>query len=121
MTTETMVGRRVRAPYHKIEGVVLRWEPLGAALCDVLVRDDAGRECWIGSGDARPADDRGPLPTRAAAIRAAAERAERDLTQIRADLVTEIRTGAAWPGAEHGKAILGRAVDGALAEVRRGR
>lgn len=47
MTTnelDPMVGRRVRAPYHKIEGVVLRWEPLGAALCDVLVRDDAGRE-----------------------------------------------------------------------------
>ena len=107
-----MIGRKVKSGWHKIEGEVIRWEPLGAGMCDVLVREPSGREGWYSSSDLAPADGRGPLPSRAVARRAADAAALAQLRAIRAQHVADF--GRPWPGSEHGKVLIGRAVDGAI-------
>lgn len=109
--TSMMVGRRVRCKYTGVEGTTVQWKPLGASMNDILVREDGGRECWYASHGMRALGGY-PLPCRKAAVAAAEERAARQLRQIRADLIAE--WNRPWPGLEHGKAILGLAIDGAL-------
>lgn len=113
------VGRRVRVRFHNIVGTVTRWEPLGASMNDILVRDDTGHECWHASHGAEPIDGLGPLPSRRTEREQADRRALESLRAIRAQLVTD--WARPWPGVEHGKALVGRAIDAAIAEVERKR
>ena len=111
-----MIGRHVTSTWHKFKGVVLRWEPLGSAMCDVLVqRDDGSEVWWFASSDLKPTDDLGPLPCRHEARERVDREALASLKSIRASLVAE--WNKPWPGAEHGKSIVGQALDGAINEV----
>lgn len=111
-----MIGRRVRTFWGQT-GVVEKWEPLGAAMSDALVRRDDGTACWYGSSDLRPVDDGGPLPVRSKVREKARLESLASLREIRAQLVTEIRSYVKWPGCEFGKALLGRSIDRAIAEL----
>lgn len=112
-----MIGRRVRSIWGKT-GIVLQWEPLGAAMCDVLVREDDGREVWHGSSSLKPEDGARPLPSRRVVQEQARLEAVDALESIRASLVQELKS-VRWPGCEFGKAILGQAIDNALKEIKR--
>jgi hypothetical protein len=111
-----MIGRKVHTGYHGTTGTVVQWEPLGAGMTDILVEHDDGSLCWYGSGGCRPIDGRGALPSRQAAREAADHKALIQLQKIREDLISEWHYP--WPGAEHGKAIIGKAIDGAIADVK---
>lgn len=112
-----MIGRRVRVIYPASDGhgTVTQWAPLGAAMCDALVALDSGGLCWYASSALRPIDDRGPLPSRADAQEAARLETLASLRKIRKDLIAE--WSRPWPGCEHGKALLGKAIDGAIDSV----
>ncbi len=58
-----MIGRKVRGMWSGDEGEVLRWEPLGVGLTDVLVQTSRG-PVWVSSTDLKPTDGLGPLPNR---------------------------------------------------------
>ena len=62
-----MVGRHVKSGWHGlVDGEILQWEPFGAGLTDVLVKDAAsGDVSWHASHGLTPIDGRGPLPSRA--------------------------------------------------------
>jgi len=109
-----MVGRRVKHWYWKTGEVVL-WKPLGAGVCDTLVLLDDGREVWFASHDLEPIDGLGPLPSRGAARERARAEALCSLRAVRGELVAEWL--APWPGCEHGKAVVGRAIDAAISEL----
>jgi hypothetical protein len=108
------IGRRV-AGYGCQGGTVDQWEPLGSALCDALVRRDDGSVCWYALHGLRPIDDLGPLPSRADAIEAARAETLASLREIRRQHVAAFHEP--WPGCEHGKAIVGRAIDRAIADI----
>lgn len=112
-----MINRRILA--RGVHGQVVRWEPLGSAMCDALVRFDDGSECWYGSSELEPADGLGPLPSRRAAQEQEHARSLAQLQKIRADLVTEIRSHKRWPGMEFAKGHLGRMIDGAIADLKK--
>ena len=114
MNTQSIIGRAVRDPYHNIAGRVVQWDPLGAGLCDALVETADGAHVWLASHGLQPTDGKGGLPSRHAAQQAADAVAERQLVAIRA--VADF--ARPWPGVEHGKAIVGRAIDGAIAAIR---
>lgn len=111
-----MIGRRVRS-WCGATGTVLRWEPLSAAMTDTLLREESGRECWYSSHQLRPIDDLGPLPSRDAAQREADASALASLEKCRADLVRDWHKR--WYGLEHGKAIVGRSIVGAIEDIKR--
>jgi len=106
-----VIGRRVRSLRGE-SGVVTAWEPLGAAMTDTLVMLDSGTLVWFGSADLRAADDLGPLPSRRQACERTRVRTLASLKAIRAQHVAE--WSRPWPGCEHGKALIGRAIDGAI-------
>ena len=114
-----MIGRRVRPAGESREGVVAEWEPYGAAMCDSKVEFDDGSVCWYGSSSLRPVDGMGPLPSREEACLVADELALVQLRAIRADLVREVKEHKPWPFCEFGKALVGRGIDGAIADVER--
>jgi hypothetical protein len=109
-----VLGRRVKPLWSPV-GVVVRWEPLSAAMTDALVLADDGSESWHASYTLVPVDGLGLLPTR----RAARERADAarlaQLRSIRMGLVCGLREP--WPGCEFGKVHLGRALDAAIADI----
>jgi hypothetical protein len=115
MSADDMTGERVCRRYvGTYLGTVAQYEPLSAAMCDVLVRADDGAECWWASHelaylDGRALPDRGVVQAQRAAV------VRWQLQAIRARLVAEWHQP--WPGAEHGKAIVGRALDAAIASV----
>lgn len=109
-------SRLVKSDWHRTRGEVIEWEPLSAAMCDTLVRDENGRECWYGSGDLKPDDGWGPLPSRAEAREQARTKAATQLEAMRAQLIAEWHKP--WPGAEHGKALVGMMIDGAIADLK---
>jgi hypothetical protein len=109
-----LVGRHVRSLTGET-GEVVCWEPFGSALCDALLRYPAGREVWHASHDLRPADGFGPLPLRKDVRERARVEAIRSLRAIRAGLIAEWLKP--WPGAEHGKALVGQMIDGALRDL----
>jgi hypothetical protein len=109
-----MINRRVKTAWGEI-GTVQAWEPLTAGMCDALLRFDDGRTCWFYSGNLTPIDDCGPLPSREEEQARAKREAVRSLKAIRAKLVAE--WNKPWPGAEFGKALVGQAIDGALADL----
>ena len=108
-----MIGRRIVDGSRA--GIITQWEPLGAALTDVLVKFDDGSLCWFASHTLKPSDGAGPLPSR----REARERADRQLLssleRIRQQHVDD--WSRRWPGVEFGKAILGRSLDAAIQDV----
>jgi len=114
-----MIGRHVKSAWHGLtDGEIVKWEPLGAAMTDVLVRDTAtGKESWYASYGLTPIDGKGPLPSRSKAQERNRQAMETSLEAIRAQHVKEWHKP--WPGAEFGKAILGRSIDAALADVRK--
>jgi hypothetical protein len=109
-----MVGRRVKPAFGEY-GTVTAWEPLGSGMTDTRVEQDDGKVCWWSSSDLRPVDGKGSLPTRQEAIDKAKREARSSLVAIRSQLVAD--WNKPWPGAEHGKAIIGKAIDGALEEL----
>lgn len=111
-----MVGRAVRARGR--DGTVEQWEPLGAAMCDALVRFEDGSRCWFASHELRPADALGPLPSRSGARKIAEGEALTRLRAIRADHVRDF--AKPWPGANFGKAIVGMSIDAAIKSFSRG-
>lgn len=109
-----MIGRRVKAPWDG-EGEVVKWEPLGAAMCDALVRFDGGREVWHASHSLRPIDGLGDLPSRRTAQDVARHRAVASLKVIRAQHIRDFNKP--WPGCEFGKAHFGMMVDNAIRDL----
>lgn len=109
-----MIGRRVKAPWDG-EGEVVKWEPLGAAMCDALVRFDNGREVWHSSHSLRPIDGLGDLPSRKTAQEVARHRSLAALKSIREQHVRDFHKP--WPGCEFGKAHFGRMVDKAIEDL----
>ena len=110
-----MIGRKVKSDWHRMTGEVIRWDPLGASMCDVLVREDSGRVCWYSDSDLQPADGLGPLSRRDVAREWARLIALDDLRAIRARHVQEF--DRPWPGLEHGKALFGRMVNGVIEDL----
>lgn len=108
-----MVGRFVSG--WGVAGEVVKWEPLGSGMCDVLVRCGNGRLVWAASHSLSPTDGLGLLPSRSTAREIARARSITQLRAIRANHIE--RLNEAWPGAEFGKAIIGRAIDAALNEL----
>jgi hypothetical protein len=110
---------RVRDSYGAAHGyfaVVVKWEPLGAGMCDALLRFDAdGYEIWVSTHTLTPCDGL-PRQSRTDAIREAEERTLAQLEAIRADHIRGFHKP--WPGAEHGKAIVGNALTNAIDDVK---
>ena len=107
MAYERMIGREVKVS-GKETGKVLRWEPLSSGMCDTLVRIGS-TEVWCASHALVPLDGYGPLPSRREAQEDARRGALAQLQTIRCQHIRDFRVP--WPGAEHGKAILGKAID----------
>jgi hypothetical protein len=85
-------------------------------MTDTLVRLEDGREVWFAMSSLRPTDGLGSLPDHATARAVADAETLRSLNVIRAQHIADWRRP--WLGCEHGKALLGQALDGAIAEVR---
>jgi hypothetical protein len=122
-----MIGRHVKDSWSGIVGVVTEWQPLGAAMCDVLVNrtqpDHYGRTglVWCASYSLTPTDGQGPLPSRREAQETARVVRVAALEAIRAQHVAACRPGGEkWPGCEFAKALVGKAIDGALADAKAG-
>lgn len=115
-----MIGRRVKSAWFGLtDGEIVEWQPLGHAMCDVRVRDAAtSRDCWYGSHSLTPIDGKGPLPSRREAQAKATAEQIASLEAIRAQHIATFHTER-WPGAEHGKAIIGRAIDSAIESLKR--
>ncbi len=114
-----MIGRHVKSGWYGLDdGEIVRWEPLGSAMTDVLVKDVAtGRLCWYASHSLTPIDGLGPLPSREAAREVNREQMLRSLEEIREQHVEDWHRP--WPGMEFCKALFGKAVDGAIADLRK--
>ena len=112
-----MINRHVKSGWHGlVDGVITKWEPFGAGMTDVLVRDVSnGHEAWYASHGLTPIDNKGPLPSRAEVRELRRHETEEALEKIRGQ---HVRDKKPWPGAEFGKAILGQSIDQALKEVR---
>jgi len=105
-----MIGREITIGGRR--GRVTAWEPCSASLCDTRVEFPDGSVCWFGSSNLRPLESDPSLPSR----HEATLEAIRSLEAIRDKLIAE--WGRPWPGVDHGKAIVGRSIDGALATLR---
>jgi hypothetical protein len=111
-----MIGRKVKSAWHRLDnGEVIAWEPLGHAMCDALVRQPDGSVCWYASSDLKPADDSGPLPSRAEAREKARVKAVASLNAILANHVRDFHKP--WPGCEFGKAHFGNMIIGAIEDL----
>ena len=112
-----MLYRIVRPLCETRHGKVVFWDPLSWGMCDALVEFEDGSQCFYSSRDLRPVDGLGSLPSRDEARRRADAVALRELREIRASLVEEVKHGPQWPGCEFGKAFVGMGVDGAIKEI----
>ena len=110
-----MIGSRV---IHQSlgAGAVELYQPLSAALADVLVTFDNGSQCWIASHELQ-FETGGDLPSRAAVRAEANSVALTQLEKIRAGLIDKWHEP--WPGCGFAKVIVGRAINGAIADVQR--
>lgn len=112
-----MISRRIIV--RGLRGTVIQWEPLSMQMCDCLICFDDGSECWYASHELRPEPGDVlagiPLPDRAEARR---DNDRHMKAQIEAIAVQHRREmGKTWEGAEFGKAIIGKAIQGALDDV----
>jgi hypothetical protein len=80
-------------------------------MTDARLEFDSGRICWVALRECKPLDN-APLPCREDMRKQARAEALASLRQIRADHVRDF--DKPWLGAEHGKAIVGQAIDGAI-------
>lgn len=115
-----MIGRRVKSWSRDDAGTVVEWEPLTpGTMTDTLVQYDDGSKCWHASSGLQPVDGQGPLPSRREAQRAAEEHSKRCLRSIHARMVEIVEKPwlEPWEYCEFGKAMIGNAVAGALAEL----
>lgn len=115
MIAEGWTGAEVVDPWRRDgpqTGVVVKWEPLGSAMNDALVRYADGQEFWASTHTLRPTSGP-PRQTRAEAVAAAEITSRQQLLAIREGLVREVLSPR-WPGCEFGKGILGMALDAAL-------
>lgn len=113
--TNRVAGRRVRDGWHNVEGEIVKWDPLSSGMCDILVRRDNGDLVWLASYAVKPIDGRGPLPSRQGVRREAAEETLCSLRAIRSQHIADFHKP--WPGAEFGKAIIGQALNDAIASL----
>lgn len=90
---------------------VARWEPLGEAMCDVLLAFEDGTSCWVASHELRFVDGL-PFPSRSALRRRADVERDAALREIREQHVKDFNKP--WPGMEFGKAHFGQMLDRAL-------
>lgn len=95
------------------EGKVLRYEPLGSGMCDTLIAA-GGKEFWVASHELRRVDGV-RIPSRQERRRDADKEALTSLREIRRQHVEDFLKP--WPGLEHGKALLGQMIDGAIADI----
>ena len=107
-----MIGRPVRTQDGQ-QGVVVQWEPLSSGMCDVLVELTSGSRIWYASHTLRPLDGR-PLPDRKGTIKRIEAQTLTQLQSIREQWLHDPRP---WPGNQ----ILNRAIESAIADVKRGR
>ena len=107
-----MIGRPVRTQDGQ-QGVVVQWGPLSSGMCDVLVELTSGSRIWYASHTLRPLDGK-PLPDRGEAVRLNEARTLMQLQSIREQWLHDPRP---WPGNQ----ILNRAIESAIADVKRGR
>ena len=63
---DRMIGRHVKDGWSGlVDGEITKWEPFGAGMTDVLVKDvSSGKLTWYGSEGLKPIDGKGPLPSR---------------------------------------------------------
>ena len=108
-----MLRREVREPSLG-EGVVLKWEPLGNSLCDVLLRLKDGKEIWCASHTLTPVGNLAsmPLPNREEVRKAMAVERQKVLKNIQSSLPRDFIKP--WPGAEFGKVLVSRAISNAI-------
>lgn len=64
------IGRRVRDSYDGV-GTVREWKPIGHGMTDAFIAFDNGREIMCSLRSMKPADGKGPLPSRRAATKLA--------------------------------------------------
>lgn len=112
-----MVNRRIIA--RGLRGTIIQWEPLSMQMCDCLIRFEDGSECWYASHELRPdpQDDLAgiPLRSRREAIEDNDRRMKAQLEAIQVRHQKELYQP--WEGAEFGKAIISKAIQGALDDV----
>lgn len=123
-----MIGRKIRAAWSRVEGTVVAWEPLSAAMTDVKVQRADGSMIWVGSSDCKPIDNGGPLPTRENARETATAEALTNIKVILGDHVHGLWKN--WEGCNFGKVFVGNALidaakkhgatDEQIAEILRG-
>lgn len=110
-TENLMIGRKVTG-WQCSSGEIIRWTPLSASLCDVLILLENGTECWFSSDSLKPVDDKGPLLSRNEFRRTTDKITLKQLQQIRDDLIRDFNKP--WPGMEFGKAHMGIALNQAI-------
>lgn len=112
-----MINRRILARGQK--GTIIQWEPLSMQMCDCLIRFEDGYECWYASHELRPdpSDDLAgiPLLDRAEARRDNDRRMKAQLEAIAVQHRKELHKP--WDGAEFGKALITKAIQGAIDDV----
>lgn len=111
------IGRRITDAWNRETGRITDWSPLANGLCDVRIQRDDGSEVWLSMQACKPVDGKGPLPRRMEAVRLARAETFDSLERIRAKFIEETRTSK-WPGAEWGKTLVAKALDGAITEVK---
>jgi len=109
----SVVGREARDGGTTVE--IEAWEPFGPAMCDVRVRAGA-RVYWTALYTLRPTSG-SEFPRRAEVCE---KRRQESLTQLREIRAQHVRDFyQPWSGAEHGKALVGSSIDGAIADLER--
>ncbi len=104
-----LVGRRVLLSSQ--EGEIKEYRPLGSSMCDVLVRESSGRECWHASHTMRFTDG-SKLPNRTEIRKKADEAVLSSLEGLQRDHQSD---QTLWAG----KDIIGRSIDGAVKDVKK--
>ena len=110
------VGAEVYCVWERQHGVVLKYDPFTGGMNDVVVRFEDGRKVWTSCHMLKRTDG-AALPDHREVCKARDEQTLAQLQSIRAQHVRDFNKP--WPGAEHGKAIVGMALDGAIKDVKR--
>ena len=115
------IGRKVFGPWNCRPGEVaevIKFDPLGSAMTDKLLRFSDGFECWVG-GELEPADGRESLPSRRDIRRQADQETLAYLQSTYRNTRNTREFREIWPGCEFAKTIVGNSLLQAIAEVER--